>query len=222
MKPSEESHYEGTEPVRGLPAHLPAGEAMLWQGTPNWWALARDTFHVRKIAIYFAALLTWDVVSTLHDGQALEAQAVPMLQLAGLAAVALGLIGGFCYAVSRTTVYTITSRRLVIRTGIALPKTINIPFARIASAGVKLRQDATGDILLTPMATDKIAYLLLWPHCAGFRLSHARPMLRSVAEAAGVARLLGDAMAAEGEGRAIPPIRVQPRNTARGHAGVAA
>ncbi len=201
--PSEESHYESDEPVRGLPARLPKGEQLLWQGEPNWKVLALRTFHARKIAIYFGLLIVWDVLSTLYDGQSLSDQGMPLLQLTGLGAAAIGIICLFCYAVSRTTVYTITSKRLVIRAGIALPKTINIPFVRIASAGVRVNPDGSGNVLLTPLADDKIAYLLLWPHVQAWNLSHAQPMLRAVTDAAAVARVLGDALAAGGEGHAI-------------------
>jgi hypothetical protein len=202
-KPSEESHYDSDEPVRGLPARLPKGEALLWQGEPNWKILALRTFHARKIAIYFGVLLAWDVFSTLYDGQTLADQGEALLQLAGLGSAALGIICLFCYAVSRTTVYTVTSKRVVIRAGIALPKTINLPFARIASAGVKVNPDGSGNVMLTPLAEDKIAYLLLWPHVQAFNLSHAQPTLRAVNDAAAVAQLLGDALAAEGEGHAV-------------------
>jgi hypothetical protein len=203
VRPSEESHYDSDEPVRGLPARLPAGESILWQGEPGWWGLALRSFHVRKIAIYFAVLFGWDIVSTLYDGQALADQAESLIGLVVLGALAVGIICLFCFLVSRTTVYTITNRRVVIRAGIALPKTINLPFVRIASAGVKLNADGTGNVLLTPLADDKIAYLLLWPHVQAFNLSHAQPMLRAVSDAGAVARLLGEALAADGEGHAM-------------------
>jgi hypothetical protein len=195
---------------------------MLWQGAPDWWSLAVRSFHWRKVAIYFAALMVWDVGSVLYRGQAIE-EAASLLNLAGLAAVALGLIALFCYLVTRTTVYTVTSQRVVIRAGIALPKTINIPYVRIASAGVKLHTDGTGDLLITPVSEDRIAYFLLWPHAQALQLANARPMLRSVPEAAKVARILGDAMAAGGEGMAIQTSsRAAGRRPASGHAPAAA
>jgi hypothetical protein len=196
-KPSEESHYDAQEPVRGLPARLPAGETMLWQGAPDWRAMAIRVFHVRKLAIYFAALLAWDVVSTLADGDALADQAASLAQLAGLGAFAVGILCLLSWGISRTTVYTITSKRVVIRAGIAVPKTINLPYVRLASAGMRPYAGGTGDILLTPLPDDKIAYLLLWPHCQAWKFSHARPILRVVPDAAGVAAILGGAMQAE-------------------------
>lgn len=221
-KPSEQSHYDSDEPVRGLPARLPKGETLLWQGEPNWKILALRTFHVRKVAIYFGVLLAWDVFSTLYDGQSLADQGEALLELVALGAAAIGIICLFCYAVSRTTVYTITSRRLVIRAGIALPKTINIPFVRIASAGVTVNRDGTGNVLLTPLADDKIAYLLLWPHVQAWNLSHAQPLLRAVPNASGVGRILGDALAADGEGQAVvAKPQMQPQRGPQ-HASVAA
>jgi hypothetical protein len=35
------------EPVPGLPAELPAGETMIWQGRPQWRSLAVRAFHIR-------------------------------------------------------------------------------------------------------------------------------------------------------------------------------
>ena len=41
-----------TEPVLGLPAPLPPGETLLWQGSPRWWSLALDAYRVRALAFY--------------------------------------------------------------------------------------------------------------------------------------------------------------------------
>ena len=64
-----------TEPVKGLPELLPAGERMLWQGQPSWRALALRVFHVRKIAIYFTAILIWRLVTGWMDGWSLASAA---------------------------------------------------------------------------------------------------------------------------------------------------
>ena len=42
--------YAG-EPIPGLPADLPEGERLLWQGSPAWMSLAVRAFHIRKVAI---------------------------------------------------------------------------------------------------------------------------------------------------------------------------
>jgi len=45
------------EPVRGLPAPLPADETLLWQGAPDPRSLAQRAYGVRAVAIYFLFLL---------------------------------------------------------------------------------------------------------------------------------------------------------------------
>ena len=62
------TEYE-TEPVRGLPAPLPAGETLLWQGGPAWWPLARSAFHFNKIAIYFGLMIAWRIATSLSEGE---------------------------------------------------------------------------------------------------------------------------------------------------------
>ena len=42
-----------------LPAPLPVGERVIWQGKPTFKGLALRSFHIREVAIYFGLLLTW-------------------------------------------------------------------------------------------------------------------------------------------------------------------
>jgi len=50
----------------GIPAPLPAGEQVLWQGHPDFREIAKSAFHIRKIAIYFLLILVVQTVSTLR------------------------------------------------------------------------------------------------------------------------------------------------------------
>jgi len=224
VTPSEESFYDSDEPIRGLPALLPAGEEILWQGEPAWRLLAVRMFQLRKLAIYFGLLIAVDAVSLWRAGGPVADAAMAFAEICGLATFVLGFICLFCYLVSRTTVYTITNRRVVIRAGIALSKTINLPFTRLESAALRPFGDGGGDILLTPMAEDHIAYMVLWPHAQAWQLSHARPMLRAVPGAVTVATILGAALAADGQGAAVPAASPRSGNArpVGGRAAVAA
>lgn len=196
MSGAPHNDYEGDEPVRGLPARLPPGERMLWQGAPDAWLLARSAFHVRQLAVYFAVLLAWYAVSVATTPGADMASALPVLRAAGLAVAAVGLLTGIAWLTARTTIYTITNKRLVMRFGIALPMTVNLPFALIDGAGVKTNRNGAGDVLLSLAASQKIAYALLWPHARPWKLRQPEPMLRALPDAAGVAQILARALAA--------------------------
>jgi hypothetical protein len=184
------------EPIRGLPQRLPTGETMAWQGKPQWETLAVRAFHIRKLAIYFAVLVTWYAVTVIQAQEGLEQAAIDISRAGGLALVAIGLVGLFAWLTARATVYTITSRRIVVRFGIALSMTVNIPFSKIESASVKVNSDGTGDILLSLSSTEKMSYIILWPHVRPWRMGRVQPLLRAIPEGVSVAQLLGRTVAA--------------------------
>lgn len=124
-------------PTPGLPGPLPEGEQLLWQGSPCWKALAGRTLHGRMIAFYFMVLLAWVAVSNLVDGASAVQTARSVLWFAPLAGAGVGLVLLLAWLTARSTIYTVTSRRVVLSYGIAMPMSLNLPFARIASAGVK-------------------------------------------------------------------------------------
>lgn len=185
------------EPVPGLPELLPAGETVLWRGSPTFWGLATTVFHVRAVIAYFLVLIVWAVFASLEDGRSFgESVALALKALPYLAAFALSLLGFLAWLIQRTTIYTITSRRVVIRYGMAMPFAINLPFARIEGAAVNLRSDGTGDIALSMSREDPVSYVFLWPHVRPWRITRPEPLLRAVSEAEKVARILSDALAA--------------------------
>jgi hypothetical protein len=183
------------EPIPGLPAPLPANEEILWQGAPDWKTLARRAMRVRVVGVWFALLIVWGIAGGVSDGTPLTDLALSAARLTGLAAVALALLALFGWLAARTTLYTITSRRVVMRFGIALPITIQIPFAKIQAAGLHAWHDGTGDIALSLSAGQRIAYLVLCPHARPWTFGRAQPTLRSIPDAAAVAQILGRALA---------------------------
>jgi hypothetical protein len=140
----------------------------------------------------------------LSDGQSAAAAVAYTLKFTPLALAALALVALLTWLTTRTTVYTITNRRVVMRIGIALPLTVNLPFRIVGSAGLKLHADGTGDIPLSLTGDGRMAYLHLWPHARPWRVSRAEPMLRAVPDAARVAEILGRALLASATARAAP------------------
>jgi hypothetical protein len=184
------------EPVPGLPAPLPEGEQILWQGAPHWASLACRALHARQVAVYFAVLLIWGLAAGAAGGTAAGRLALSSLQLAGLGAAAVGLLTLFGWLMARTTLYTITTRRVVMRIGIALPITIQIPFTRINTAACRLFPDGTGNIALSLSAGERAAYLMLWPHARPWKVGKPEPTLRGIPDAAATAQIIGCALAA--------------------------
>lgn len=183
------------EPVHGLPEVLPPGETMLWQGSPQWTQLATRAYHLRPVIAYFTVLLVWRAVVSWQEGGGWS-EAAPGLALWGLfAAIATGILVLFAYLAAKTAVYTITSKRVVMRIGIVLTVSFNLPFTSIAAAGLRSYRDGSGDITLTLTPGNKIAWPHLWPHVRPWLLKQPEPMLRSIPDAAEVAEVLRRAVA---------------------------
>ncbi|MBL8224361.1 MAG: PH domain-containing protein [Chromatiales bacterium] len=204
------------EPVWGLPGALPPGETLLWQGQPRWQALAVRVFHARKVALYFAVLAAWSVIDGVADGLAAMAilQGVATTVLVG--AVAVGVLVYLARLSARTTVYSITSRRIVMRIGMALPTSINLPYTVVQSAALRRHRDGTGDLPITLGGNGRISYVLLWPHARPWHFGDPKPMLRGLAEPEAVAELLSRALlaaAGPGGGTASPVAAPEAGNT---------
>lgn len=183
------------EPIPGLPDDLPEGEDILWQGSPNWKALALHVFHVRAVAVYFVLALIWQVWSAMEAGAAFNLALADALNTPLMGLFALGVLGLLAWLMARSTIYTITNHRVVIRAGVALPKAVNIPFAQVGSASLKLRKSGNGDIPLQTTGEQTVWYLPIWPHVRPWKVFRAEPMLRGLDDAGATAELLAGALA---------------------------
>lgn len=179
------------ERIAGVREDLPLGERVLWQGKPGWASLALRAFRIREVAIYFA-LLAGGSAALAHVDRIPLVGAIALTVL-GLAACSL--LALLAWMSSRTTIYAITTGRIFLRIGIALPIAINLPLRRIEAVQLAMHRDGTGDLplLLEPQA--HLAYLHLWPHARPWRYRRAEPMIRCVPAADDVARLLAAALA---------------------------
>lgn len=172
------------EPIRGLPGDLPEGEEILWQGAPDARTFASSALHTRWVIGYFVLL----AAITLASGSLFG-----VLAIAISGAFVLGLLHLFATLVARTTVYTITNRRVVLRIGVALNKCINLPLGLLGSAELRQQQAGFGDITVKPSGAHRLGYAMLWPHARPFRFGAPEPMLRALANADEVAEILARA-----------------------------
>jgi hypothetical protein len=195
-------HEHELEPQHGLPERLPPGETLLWQGSPHFATLAAGAFHLRALALYFGVLVAWRALDVVADGGGALDVAAGLAWPLALSAVALAGVATLAWLSCRTTVYTITDRRVVMRIGIVLTLTFNLPYVAIASAGLRPRAGGRGDLALSIAGADRIAWLHLWPHVRPWRVARPEPMLRAVDDAARVAALLTEAWRAANAGAA--------------------
>lgn len=208
-------HEHEFEAVHGLPEPLPPGERLLWQGAPDWRRLAIEALHLRKAAIYFALMLAWRGATLLSEGSSLVDTLVSSLPLALLSALGLALLASIAWLSARTSVYTLTDRRVVMRIGIVLTVTFNLPLSRIDGVALHRLGGGHGDIALTLCEGQNIAYPHLWPHARPWRLKRTEPTLRALADAERVAGMLSQALATSAaQAPSILPAAEASRSTA--------
>ncbi len=180
------------EPIPGLPGFLPKGEEILWQGAPDWRRLAMNALHIRKVAVYFGLLAALGAVQSLRGAASWTGIGATM----AVGVLGIGILTLIAWGTARSTMYTLTNRRIVMRIGIALPKCINLPLSVIGAADLALHNDGTGDIALSLNAAQRLGYIQLWPHARPWAVAVPQPMLRAIPDAQAVAAMLARACGA--------------------------
>jgi Bacterial PH domain len=210
MKIQSNGHEHEFEAAHGLPEPLPKGETILWQGAPDFLTLAVRVFHLKKVAIYFAVLVAARAIFLASSGADAISTLVGSLIPAALALTALTALAILAWLTARTTAYTLTDKRIVMRIGIVLTLTFNLPLKRIKAAGLQLTTKGFGDIPLALSGGDRIGWLNLWPHARAWRIANPEPMLCCVPNAQAVAIALQKAWAGATENAVTPAVAQQP------------
>lgn len=178
-----------------LPEDIPPGERILWHGRPQWMSLFRRAYRADFVAGYFALLAAWNVFDAAVEAGAVPAATAGARTLAiGLAA--LGLLALLAWASARTALFVVTSRRVVMKIGVALQIFYNLPFSQIQAAALRLEDGGAGDVTLTLCPGARIGYLHLWPFARPLRYAQPEPTLRGLADASHVSEILVGALVA--------------------------
>ncbi|MEE4639700.1 MAG: photosynthetic complex putative assembly protein PuhB [Wenzhouxiangella sp.] len=183
------------ESLHPLPAPLPEGERVLWQRSPVWQAFARRVFHSYKIALYFLLIIAWVAISAGSGGGWSDAGRSLLWTIPPALAVVL-LLAFLAWLYARTTVYTITNKRVIVQSGLAFTTAVNLPFSKLDRADMQTFDDGTGDIELT-MSGPRILYSMIWPNNRLFALKRPVPILWALPNPHRAAEVLGEALAVE-------------------------
>ena len=152
--------------------------------------MAKRVFQVYTAALYFLVLIAGHLIYRIMDGAPLSMLTGTLAWQGGLALTVVGILALMAKLYASSTLYTITSRRLIIRSGLALPMIVNLPLTKVESAGLRRLRDGTGDISFLPAEGTKVFWLMLWPHVRPLHFKRVQPLLRGIEDPDAVARLL--------------------------------
>lgn len=180
--------------TEALPGPLPEGELLLWQGSPDWFRLATRCFGARLAAMYFAVSVVWQVITGVRDGTPLVELAISLWAVLPAAFLAGFFLLGLAYLYATSTVYSVTTRRVLIKSGLAFPLTCDIPFRFIDRVGMRHRGKHSGELVLKLVPEERVGYVHLWPNVIPWRLSRPHPTLHALADVDRAAEVLGKAL----------------------------
>ena len=173
-----------------LSENLPNGEQLVWQGRPERRALATRAMYLKYIAFYLVALIAARTGYLILDGESVATWSGMLVWQVLASAFVMLLIVGLAAVYSRTTRYSLTNERLIIKTGAAITIHINLPLQQIIAADLREYSDGTGDITLQVSRAEKLYWLLIWPNVRSWWIRPLRPVLRGLKDAQAVAHLL--------------------------------
>jgi hypothetical protein len=182
-----------------LPEDIPPGERVLWFGRPNWIALYRNAYRADFVAGYFLLLASWNAIEASSLG--VGASMIAGGRALGIGLAALALLAVLAWSSARTALFVITSRRVVMKIGVALQIFYNVPFSRIRNAALRVDKDGTGELALQLAPGKRIGYLNLWPFARPFHFADPEPALRGLTQAQQVGDILGRALTAAAQER---------------------
>ena len=113
----------------------------------------------------------------------------------GLGLAAMGILAILARAYAKSTVYTLTDKRLVMRFGVAMPMMVNLPLAIVGSADMRRYSDGSGDIMLTLSQKKRLSYMMLWPNIRPWQFKPVVPAMRCLSNVDAVAEVLAVAAA---------------------------
>ena len=178
-----------------------AHERTLWEGAPTVSGTFWQVFRARWLLLYLGVLCVFRIADALAGGAGSAALIGAVASVGVLSLVLGGLAYLFARWTAHASAYSITAQRVVIKLGVALPMTIDLPLALIDRADLRRNRDGSGDIVLTLHPDQKVSYIVLWPHVLPFHFLRVRPTLRALPDVDTAAEALANALGTDHQAR---------------------
>jgi hypothetical protein len=123
----------------------------------------------------------------IDNNTALPELAKSIATSVALAFLSLALLTWGAYLSAQATMYTLTNKRIIMRIGIVLSLTFNLPLKKITACDLQLQKNKTGNLALGIASESPIGWLNLWPHVRAWRVASPQPVLRCVPQAQALA-----------------------------------
>ena len=179
-------------PPKDVLSVIPEDEEVLWHGRPDFRRFSLSALGLRYLMLYLLIVSLTTFFSNFGNlSLFLFLQMMfPYIICCCLAAIILVMIG-----ISQVIpiVYVITSKRIIIKSGLALIFMLNVPFDKIANIDKKTFSDGCGDISFKFMGNKRIPFFAGWPSVRPWYFNNPEPTFRCIPDVDVVAFKLANA-----------------------------
>ena len=179
-------------PPKDILSIIPKDEKIIWYGRPDLRRFCLSALGLKYIIFYLIIIFFSIIYARSGDFNFIKITQVlfPYLISSFLAVLLLIIIG-----ISQVlpTIYVITSKRVIIRSGLALIFMLNVPFDKIASIDKKQYSDGSGNISFKLMGNKRVPFFAGWPSVRPWHFNNPEPTLRCISDVDIVALKLSEA-----------------------------
>ena len=168
-------------PPKDILSAIPTGEKIVWYGRPDIRRFCLSAMGLKYVLVYLLFAIIFDIYSNL-EGPGISSYIggiLPYILSFSLALILLVLIG-ISQVVS--TFYVITSKRIIIKSGVALIFMLNVPFSKIYNIQKQELSDGTGSISLELLGNKRIPFFACWPSVRPWYFNNPQPTFRCISD----------------------------------------
>ncbi len=168
-------------PPKDILSVIPKDEEILWNGRPDLRRFCLSALGLRYIAVYLIVItgvIFFNNFGNFSLAVFLE-KMFPYILSCFIAVILLVVIGA---SQVMPTVYVITSKRIIIKSGLALIFMLNVPFDKISNIDKQVLKDGCGNISFKLISNKRVPFFASWPSVRPWHFNNPEPTFRCIAD----------------------------------------
>ena len=194
-------------PPKDVLSVIPEGDAIIWHGRPDVRRFSLSALGLKYVLLYLLVVAVFNLqksFGTITPVTFLQIM-FPYIVSCCLALVLLVLVG---LSQILPTLYVVTSKRVIIKSGFALIFMLNVPFDKIENIDKKVFSDGCGDISFRLISNKRVPFFAGWPSVRPWYFNNPEPTFRCIPNVNFVALELANAAQAR-----VSDLNRKKRNT---------
>ena len=166
-------------PPKDVLSVIPEGDEIIWHGRPDVRRFSLSALGLKYILLYLLVVTVFNLqksFGTITPFTFLQIM-FPYIVSCCLALVLLVLVG---LSQIYPTLYVVTSKRVIIKSGFALIFMLNVPFDKIENIDKKVFNDGCGDISFKLISSKRVPFFAGWPSVRPWYFNNPEPTFRCI------------------------------------------